>query len=478
MAQGPRHRADGSGVSQVARTRTAPGGAPARDGLIRAVALALVVVGSVLVLQGLVGFARDGSASITRVDPLDLDLNLVAARRLARRAPLYDATASRRDAVAMAGPDMSDRYTTLTNGFPGSPVTALVHEPFLLFGHHTGVDLFRTLDAIGMVAAVVVTSRTLPPGRRAPGLVLGIGALVGSFAFFHTLSLGQEHQYVMLGLAIGLWGVARERWRVAGVGFGIATVLKISPVAALVYLLARGKREAIAPAVATAAALSLAAAALGRPLDWVVWARDVAPSLSGGVIRSANQSLPAYLARLTATSGDLSRDASIGAWRFIALPMVALALAWLARRFRGRHVDPLELGAMVLVGLLAGPLSWGHYAVWAALPVVLLGDLGRWRRLGTVAAGATTAAIASALVLLTILPAEPASATLAQRLASGPTTLAVLLLLVAAVVLLGPEVAAPEAAGDAGAQQRVLTPATAGDQADAVLAASVARSGA
>ena len=38
-------------------------------------------------------------------------------------------------------------------------------------------------------------------------------------------------------------------------------------------------------------------------------------------------------------------------------------------------LQPLELGAVCLVALLVGPLSWEHYFVWAFVPFVLCFDL-------------------------------------------------------------------------------------------------------
>ena len=44
-------------------------------------------------------------------------------------------------------------------------------------------------------------------------------------------------------------------------------------------------------------------------------------------------------------------------------------------------MDPLELGVLILVILVAGPLTWDHYYVWALLPLVLVLDLERWQEL-------------------------------------------------------------------------------------------------
>jgi hypothetical protein len=45
---------------------------------------------------------------------------------------------------------------------------------------------------------------------------------------------------------------------------------------------------------------------------------------------------------------------------------------------RSRPIVPLELGLLVLVALLVGPLSWEHYFVWAFIPFVLCFDVHLW----------------------------------------------------------------------------------------------------
>jgi hypothetical protein len=55
---------------------------------------------------------------------------------------------------------------------------------------------------------------------------------------------------------------------------------------------------------------------------------------------------------------------------------------------RRRPLVPLELGAVILVALLAGPVTWDHYPTWGVLTLVLMADLRWWegRRVGEIAA--------------------------------------------------------------------------------------------
>lgn len=146
--------------------------------------------------------------------------------------------------------------------------------------------------------------------------------------------------------------------------------------------------------------------------------------------------LPGYLARVFTDRADLGLAQSLGAWRFMALPMVVAALVVLARNRRDRPVDPLELGILLIAALVAGPLSWVHYSTWAVLSLVLLADQRRWRGLTPVHATAVFVAITTALFLLTTVVAEPEASSFAQRLTSGPHLVAEVLLFGASFFLL------------------------------------------
>ena len=109
------------------------------------------VAGLVLLAIGLISFVSGAFTTVVAPEPFDLDVNLVAAQRLVDREPLYDADASRADAVAIGGEQMASSYTLPTDGYPSPPSTALLHTPFLVFGHGVAVNLFRVVALAGMV---------------------------------------------------------------------------------------------------------------------------------------------------------------------------------------------------------------------------------------------------------------------------------------------------------------------------------------
>ena len=349
-----------------------------------------MVIGALLLGFGVLTFGFGNvSVAAREATPIDLNVNWIA-RRLVDGQPLYDRAASHDEAVRLLGPEMRKQDDCIFCGYVGPPVTALLHVPFLALGHDAGVPWFRIVAVLGMVGALVLTARVLPSGSRAPAALLGVGALLISFPFANTIDVGQGNEFVMLGLAAGIWGVMRGRWGVAGIGLGLATLLKVSPVLLIIYLLLRGERRPAIWAAATGAVLSLTAALVGRPLELWNWLRDVAPEIGRGSLHVWNQAGVGWLARLTSSGHvDLAVQRTLPQfWSLLAYALAGVTVVALWSHRRNRPIVPLELGLLVLVALLVGPLSWEHYFVWAFIPFVLCFDVELW-------AGRTRAGVAA-----------------------------------------------------------------------------------
>ncbi len=402
----------------------------------------LVALGIALLALGALGLRTEDLSATTSPWAFDFNVNWVAAERLVEREPLYDQAASRADAVREIGRRMRSYYTVPFDGYIGAPVVALLSVPLLPFGHDTGLAIARVLTLVGIVAALALTAASLERRARLPALLVGLGGLVLFVPTVRTLEYAQAHGVVMLGLALGIWGTARRRWSVAGIGLGVATALKVSPVLLVLYLALRRQWRAVGWAAGTAAALSAVAAAVGRPGDLLVWIRHVAPSVAQGTRHVYDQALPAWLARMTSRFPSIVTHGSIGGWRFLG---VALGLAvtfglWRARR--AREIDPLDLGVLVLAGLLAGPLTWDHYCVWALIPLALMADPARWAGRSVGEAAALVAALGGGALLMHVFLNSTWALTLGSdplsQLRSGPYTLALLVDLGVALRLLAP----------------------------------------
>ena len=109
-------------------------------------------------------------------------------------------------------------------------------------------------------------------------------------------------------------------------------------------------------------ALSALSAVIGRPADLFVWVKDVFPQMSAGTLYTGNQSAVAWLARTLTGSDDLWNRSALGPIHYLGLVIAAAALFASGACARHAPLDPLELGALILVVLVAGPLSWDHYS--------------------------------------------------------------------------------------------------------------------
>jgi alpha-1,2-mannosyltransferase len=403
--------------------------------------VALIVLAVVdLVVSGRAGRAAHFTA-------IDFDLNWVAAHRLIGGRSLYDMGAARLDGMRLVGRRMVGSGSEPYTSFIGLPPTALAHAPFVPFSEGIALALFRVAALVGMLGSVVIAAWSLAPRARVPAALVGMGVLIAGFPFVKTLELGQANELVMLGLAVGMWGVARERWTMAGIGLGVATVLKLSPGLLLVFLVLRGCRRVLLPAVLTGAACIAAAAAVGQPTDVLTWFRDVAPQLSKGTIGIYNQSIVGWGGRMLTSSSDLVTNTPPGRWYVLAYAFALGAIAVLWRARRAQPVTSLELGIVILVAVLAGPLSWDHYMTWAVVAVVPIADITRWEVLGPRARTLLFVALLGSLALLHNPIVVPSSASVAGdwsvRVMTGPYTACALVWLVVAWTLLSRDRAEP-----------------------------------
>jgi alpha-1,2-mannosyltransferase len=397
-------------------------------------------IGCVLLLLGIANVAIFERGAVSD-EALDFDLNWVAAHRLVDGEPIYDRTASKSEGLRLVGPEMALTNSEPFYSFIGPPTTALVYAPLTSLPSDTARDLWRAVSLLLMIASVIVVAQSLPRGNRLPAGLIGVGALLLSAPVARSIANGQVDGLVMLGLGVATWAAARQRWALAGIGLGVATVLKISPVLLVVYLVVRGRVRAGVSAAVTVVSALILAAVVGRPADLGTWLDDVAPVVGRASTNVENLSLPGWFARVFSRSDDmLSHVAVLPQWRAVGLAFALSCMTWLWWNRRGRAFDPLELGVLVLVAVLAGPLSWDHDASWAVIPVVLLADVSRWSGRPKREMALLLAILVTATLLMRIstryVSIDEVAATGYLKLASGAKTIGLVLYLVVGIWML------------------------------------------
>jgi hypothetical protein len=357
-------------------------------GRLRVLPLAAIVLlvffATVVNVRWLVGLLTNPTTGFA----WDFAINWTAARGQLDGVSLYDWQNLQAIGITHIGPRMADLFQDPFTSYIGLPTTALFVLPFAHLSFAWATLLYRLTCVIFFITAVGVLVQTLPAHLRSRGWGLGLAALTTINAFATSVWLGQVDAFIVLALAVCLWGIHKGAWGIAGIGLGIATLLKISPGVLIIYLVLRRQWRAAGSAIVTMGVLMAVALWVGRPDDLARFIIEVSPSLSQGSIYWQNHALPALLARLFVPSPLLiSYATGLGMWRVVALFIVACGMLVLWWKQHQQPLEATEAATLILIGLLAGPITWNHYLSWALILLVSAkylwskDDHSRWPRL-------------------------------------------------------------------------------------------------
>jgi hypothetical protein len=280
-------------------------------------------------------------------------------------------------------------------------------------------------NAVSMIAGAWLVGATLGRTWRLP-LALATLAVFGPA--YHTLYDGQINGLVFLALAVGFWGLARGRDVPAGAGVAVAAVLKLTPVALIVYFAWRRRWRALFAALATVVLITLVSLPL-TGINAFVQYSDRAYALTDPQHvnpSGANQTATGALARLLlptavkTTTARAPHAIRLLANLFTVALLAATALLLWPRRSppadqgspravtpacagagssSGANADSganagagsnvtrgtrgpasleelLGYGMIIAASLIIGPFTWYHQFVWLLLPLLMIAD--RW----------------------------------------------------------------------------------------------------
>lgn len=270
------------------------------------------------------------------------------------------------EAILAGDPLYEFRASSANLGFTYPPFAAVVFAPLGL----VGLSLAKIGTVVAGVALIVgclwiVYGRLELRGRPRVALTLSTaGVVLWIEPVQATLSLGQINLALMALILFDLTRPDATRWK--GLGLGVATGVKLTPLIFIAYLVLT--RRLRAAGLAAAATLTTVAAGWMIAPDssaryWGELVKD--PHRVGRVENSSNQTIRGVLARLMHT-----RDVDIE-WLAVAVIIGAAGLAvavWADRR--GQRL--LGVLACALTGLLVSPISWSHHWVWI-VPIAIVG---------------------------------------------------------------------------------------------------------
>lgn len=310
----------------------------------------------------------------------DFAINWTAAHGVRSGLSVYDSGALQGLGKSLIGSQMPNIFTAFFNSYIGPPSTVFIYFPFTLFSFPNALILYRFTIIIAFIMAIIIAGLILPRDERKHGWSIGAVLFITLYSVNISIFLGQVDGFVILALAAGLWAASRERMYLAGICFGIAALLKISPALLVFYFLLRGTWKILGGALVACGTILLCATLIGEPCDLPYFIENILPSLSYCQINAENQSLPAFLGRgLLPVLNKIGFSIPIDTLRLLP-PLIALGgilCVYLQRRHQPFHVA--DGGLLIIAGLLAGPITWVHYTSWAIISCVSVLDSRLWR---------------------------------------------------------------------------------------------------
>ncbi len=265
------------------------------------------------------------------------------------------------------------------------PAFALACVPLTFMSFESAMNAWLALDLVLLAAFAALFARLRGSDLTFPeAAFLVVLCLFEFLPLIWAMAIGQTSLIVLVLLAGTLLAWRRRADGIAGVLLGLAVALKLTPALLTLFFFMKGRhRIAWISSAVFVLVQGLSTAALG----WEVHRQfffEIVPSMSGGTAYFLNQSLGAAFNRLL-TAADV-RQVDLVAdplSRLLAAAAFIGLAAFGAWRMRGRSEnvalgDEIQFGCVVLLSLLASPISWVHHYL-LALPALLavVGNLAR-----------------------------------------------------------------------------------------------------
>jgi alpha-1,2-mannosyltransferase len=286
----------------------------------------------------------------------DLRIYFEAMRWWAGGHPLYDFT-----------------HMDLTQGplgFTYPPFAAVLMYPmaWLPLGVVEPLTLLANVAALGLTTVWLgfpVADRSGWPRWFVVALAVPLATTLEPIR--ETFTFGQINLLLAALVLADLLVAVPRKWRLAGVGIGLAAAIKLTPAIFIVYLLLARRWRTAATATATAAAATLLAAALAPAESWRYWTSIVwNANHVGHLDHIPNQAIWGTLLRLAAPHQPTRL-----LWLVLVLIVGGYGL-WRASRAARAGDELAGLTLTGLVGLLISPVSWQHHLYWFVPAILVL----------------------------------------------------------------------------------------------------------
>lgn len=250
------------------------------------------------------------------------------------------------------------------------PTLSLLMAPLFKLSLPSAWFAWSIAGCFGIAISMAIARRTAALSPEALLWTLGAcGALAGSSMAWH---LGQI-TWIVLPFITAAWADSRRDRRIrAGIWLGIAIAIKppLLLVAICMPLVVAGSATFTAVAVTAAGVLSTG---LAPWLGWIRLSRTI-----NWIGQPLNASLFGVAARTSTGRSVGFAMAQFGITTFVAIAVIAIAMAW-----RARHADDDDRWTLaLLLSIMVSPLGWAYY-----VPLLLFPSAAAWRKTGVIAAG-------------------------------------------------------------------------------------------
>jgi len=267
---------------------------------------------------------------------------------------------------------------------PHLPLVALLWVPFGLLTYEAAAASWLALEVGLLLLLAWLLSTTQSARELKASLLVAFGLLLVWNPVQVDLQFGQLSIPLALLLVSSYRTAAAGRPMLAGFLLGTAIAVKLFPLALTAYFALKGRWSIVAWSCGSALLLTgLAAAVLGG--DAIAsYVRD--GLRAGAYWQAAEWNYSVFGLVWRSLAGGLLTlplvDVPAAAW---PAAMTAFALIWITTAWLMARSDNLELGFSLglCAILLSGLLTWEHYGVLAALPIVVIASrlsFGRWPR--------------------------------------------------------------------------------------------------
>jgi alpha-1,2-mannosyltransferase len=279
----------------------------------------------------------------------------------------------------------------LFGSYVNPPTTAILLVPLSLLPFPIASLAFLLISDSLYLGSILLLLRAVDtPLTSGPGVLATVGALL-FYPFLVSLFLGQMDGIIIFALMLAFLAAIKGQDVRAGAWIAVAAAIKVTPIVLLGFFVARRRWMALAGTLLTGVLATFATVFVTGRGMLVEFATRILPAVTKGSALFTNQSLLGATYRFVTPPSAVTSLDPVGDYPAVRVVWVCSALSMFSVSVvivRSARLDTpslivLALGVFVVVGVLAGSISWDHYSAWTVLPIIALAvDWFRTRWLG------------------------------------------------------------------------------------------------